>query len=325
MIDKTTDMNALISVIVPCYKVEKYLSRCVDSILAQTYNNLEIWLVDDGSPDRCGEICDEYANNDLRIKVIHKENGGLSDARNVAIDRAQGEWITFVDSDDYITDDYIETLYSLARKYNSQVSVANYQMVKDGDSVVLTNENIVEEKMDAKYAVEQMFYQERFDNTAWGKLYHRSLFESGIRYPKGLLFEDLPTTYRLFFECEHIAITSKKVYYYLLRPTSIEGAYSPRKVDSMLEVLKLMEKNMKQLCWVEDAYRCRTFSFVLHIFLTTPKEDAHYDYMVNYIKRNRCAVLFNRKARKKARFAALLSYCGLSCLKYTFVFVNKRS
>ena len=101
----------LISIIVPCYNVEQYLPKCIESILAQTYRNLEILLVDDGSPDRCGEICDEYAKKDSRIKVILKPNGGLSDARNAALDVMQGEWVTCVDSDDFIIPDYVSTLY----------------------------------------------------------------------------------------------------------------------------------------------------------------------------------------------------------------------
>lgn len=110
-------MEPLISIIIPIYNVEKYLRRCVDSILCQSYHNLEIWLVDDGSPDGCPAICDEYAGKDKRVKVIHKKNGGLSDARNVAIDVATGEYICFVDSDDYVASTYVETLYALIDKY----------------------------------------------------------------------------------------------------------------------------------------------------------------------------------------------------------------
>ena len=320
-----TDNFPLISIIVPCYKVEQYLPKCVDSILAQTYANLEIWLVDDGSPDSCGKICDEYAKHDSRIKVIHKENGGLSDARNVAIDKATGEWLTFIDSDDYVAHDYVKTLYELVCQHNCEMSVAGFQVIYD--NVALKNEkdyHISVEIMDATCAVEKMFYQEKFDNMAWGKLYHKSLFESGIRFPKGLLFEDLATTYRLLFECKRVVVTSRKIYYYLLRPTSIEGSYSPRKVESMIEILKMMENNMKQLYVVKDAWVCRMFSFVLHIFLYTPKLAPNYTFMIKYIKKYRKEVLLNRNARKKARIAALLSYSGVSLLKCVFEFVNKR-
>lgn len=120
----------LISVIVPCYNVEEYLPKCVESILNQTYRNLEIFLVNDGSLDRSGEICDEYVVKDTRIKVIHKENGGLSDARNVALDIMTGEYVTFVDSDDYVAEDYVEYLYKLIEENGVKLSVSWHQEFK---------------------------------------------------------------------------------------------------------------------------------------------------------------------------------------------------
>ena len=121
--------NELISIVIPIYNVEKYIEKCLDSVIKQTYKNIEIILVDDGSPDNCGKICDSYANNDKRIQVIHKENGGLSDARNVGIERANGKYITFVDSDDYIELDYIEYLYTLIKKYNTKISFCKVNVV----------------------------------------------------------------------------------------------------------------------------------------------------------------------------------------------------
>ena len=109
-------LQPLISVIVPCYNVEEYLPKCIESILNQTYRNLEILLVDDGSPDNCGRICDEYAAKDSRIRIIHKKNGGLSDARNAALDVMTGEYVTFIDSDDYVSDDYVEYLYKIIKE-----------------------------------------------------------------------------------------------------------------------------------------------------------------------------------------------------------------
>lgn len=153
----------LVSVIVPCYKVEQYLPKCI--IVAQTYENLEIWLVDDGSPDRCGEICDEYAEKDNRIKVIHKENGGLSDARNVAIDKTTGEWITFVDSDDYVTEDYVEVLYRLVERYHCKAAVTQHYYISENGKVTYSPFNTGEEVMDTVSAIETMFYQERCEST----------------------------------------------------------------------------------------------------------------------------------------------------------------
>ena len=207
----------LISVIVPVYKVEPYLRRCVDSILSQTYTHLEIFLVDDGSPDNCGKICDEYAQKDNRIKVIHKKNGGLSDARNVAIDVAKGEYITFVDSDDFIACDYVETLYNLVEKYQCKVGVAWLRIFHEGCEAGINQPPYIEKVFDRIEGIEKMFYQELFDTAAWGKIYHRSLFKTGIRYPFGLIYEDLPTTYLLFLQADKIAFCNRVIYNYLLR------------------------------------------------------------------------------------------------------------
>lgn len=133
-------LQPLISVIVPCYNVEEYLPKCIESILNQTYRNLEILLVDDGSPDNCGRICDEYAAKDSRIRIIHKKNGGLSDARNAALDVMTGEYVTFIDSDDYVSDDYVEYLYKIIKESGVKLSVSSYQtFVDDSSAEICTN------------------------------------------------------------------------------------------------------------------------------------------------------------------------------------------
>lgn len=129
----------LISIIVPVYNVEKYLKECIDSVISQTYKNLEIILVDDGSTDKSGEICDEYSKKDSRIKVIHKENGGLSDARNVALDIAKGEYIGFVDSDDYVEKDMFETLYKLAEEHNTEISSISFYKTLENEIIDVRN------------------------------------------------------------------------------------------------------------------------------------------------------------------------------------------
>ena len=316
-------VSPLISVIVPIYKVEKYLDKCVESIINQTYSKIEIILVDDGSPDRCGQMCDEYAIKDNRIKVIHKKNGGLSDARNVAIDIAAGEWITFVDSDDYITDDYIETLYNLVVKNHCEVSVALHSCFMDGQEPTCKNKPIIEKIYQPLEAVEQMFYQEQFDTAAWAKLYHRRLFESGIRYPKGLLFEDLPTTYRLMLISNWVAFINKDVYFYCLRSSSIEGApYNPKKFNSAMNISKLMDADLANKKELEKAYRCRKFSFYFHILLSMPTDIEERKVLLDYIKANRFKVLTDSHARKKARLSAMVSYLGFKIVR--LLLLNKR-
>ena len=318
-------MKPLISIIVPVYNVEAYLAKCVDSILAQTYTNLEIFLVNDGSSDCCGKLCDEYAKEDKRIKVIHKKNGGLSDARNVAIDVATGEFITFIDSDDYVTDDYIMTLYSLIEKYECKVSIALYNTFVEGSKPKVVNRVYREDCQTNIKAIEEMFYQEKYDTASWAKLYHSSLFATGIRYPKGIVYEDLATTYLLIFQSDKVAFCNRRIYNYLLRRDSIEGSsFSSKKMDSALKVCELMESHLDILGKVMQAYQCRMMSFFFHLLLKMPDGYEHRNMLYKRIKAIRWSVLCNSRARKKARVASLLSYLGLGSVKGVFHLIDKR-
>lgn len=318
-------MKPLISIIVPVYNVETYLAKCVDSILAQTYPNLEIFLVNDGSSDCCGKLCDEYAKEDKRIKVIHKKNGGLSDARNVAIDVATGEFITFIDSDDYVTDDYIMTLYSLIEKYECKVSIALYNTFVEGSKPKVVNRVYREDCQTNIKAIEEMFYQEKYDTASWAKLYHSSLFATGIRYPKGIVYEDLATTYLLIFQSDKVAFCNRRIYNYLLRRDSIEGSsFSSKKMDSALKVCELMESHLDILGKVMQAYQCRMMSFFFHLLLKMPDGYEHRNMLYKRIKAIRWSVLCNSRARKKARVASLLSYFGLGVVKGVFHLIDRR-
>lgn len=315
----------LISVIVPCYRVEKYLSQCVNSILVQTYENLEIWLVNDGSPDRCGEICDEYSIKDSRIKVIHKENGGLSDARNVAINKSTGEWITFVDSDDFIAPDYIATLFRLAVENDCKCSVVQPVAFLDGEQPSPNYYNSYE-VLSSTDAIAAMFYQTKLDTSAWNKLYHRSLFETGIRYPKGYLFEDNPTTYRLFALCDKIAVSQKQLYYYRLREGSIEGQdFTSNKLNQGLGIIRMMELYPEITNKVHKAFRCKQASLAFHFIMKMPSDYEKKDDLWKYVTDNRWMVIWNNDARMKTRIGCLLSYLGIPFVKKVFKIISKRS
>lgn len=302
--------NPLISVIIPIYNVEKYLRRCVDSVLSQTYKNLEVWLVDDGSPDGCPAICDEYAERDNRVKVIHKRNGGLADARNVALDRATGDYIVCVDSDDYISTTHIEGLYKLIVDNNADVAVNTSCSFLEGTEPKLDKADSKVYTYDSLHAVETMFYQEKFDTSAWGKMYKLELFND-VRYPKGLLFEDLPTTYKLLLKAKKVAFQNIQSYYYFLRADSIEGAaFSPKKLDSGLQLMSMMDKDCAMLLPIIKSYDCRMVSFSFHLMLQMPKGYEHRKDFENRIKSVRWEVLTDKQARKKARIACLLSYLG---------------
>lgn len=235
-------MNDLVSIIVPVYKVEKYLKKCVDSILNQTYSNFEIILVDDGSPDRCGDICDEYQKKDQRVKVIHKANGGLSDARNVGISASSGQFISFLDSDDWIHNRFIETLYNLLIINNADVSIANFIKIYSDDipsinapSVIYQYSNIdALNQIYGKYGVQMI--------VAWGKLFKRELF-SDINFPVGKIHEDEFTVYKLLYKANKIIFTTEPLIYYRQRSNSITGQCF--NLSNKLNVIEALEERAR--------------------------------------------------------------------------------
>ncbi len=221
-----------ISVIVPIYKVEKYLYRCVDSILAQTYRDLEVILVDDGSPDRCPEICDAYARKDNRVKVIHKPNGGLSDARNAGLAIAAGEWLAFVDSDDWIEQDMYEILLRNAQQYGAEISVGgvNDEYQEEGKVTVFKSTFDGEESVECLSPVQAMRKHLTGSWAAWDKIYKRSVFE-GISFPVGEINEDEPIMLKLLDRCTNVVYTNRVFYHYIHRPESITtSSFSPKKL-----------------------------------------------------------------------------------------------
>lgn len=223
--------NALITVVVPIYKVEAYLDECVQSILKQTYSNLEIILVDDGSPDRCGEMCEIYAEKDARVKVIHQKNKGLSGARNSAIDIATGEYITFVDSDDYLKEDMIEALYNEIIQYGAEMAVTVLESFFE-DGTKSTNPH--GEKIfvyTKEKALDCFLFNDYLTPCVCGKLYSISLWKS-VRCPEGKLFEDQFTTYKLIDQCKKIVFDTTPRYYYRKRVGSIgHSSFSKRTYD----------------------------------------------------------------------------------------------
>ena len=261
----------LISVIVPVYRVEEYLERCVKSILSQTYKNLEVILVDDGSPDQCPAICDACAEKDARVKVIHQENKGLSGARNAGLDAASGEYLAFVDSDDYVSPHFIEELYQLLQDTGCAIGQCRFSYVK-GDGLV--------EEGDSAFCIyrgeslmEQLYGPEEKATcfvVAWNKLYRAELFkETGIRYPEGRIHEDEATTYRLFHEAKKLAFLDRALYgYYTENGGSITSVFSAKRLQWLTaheERIAFFKKNGYEKL-LPAAYRklcdaCITFYF----------------------------------------------------------------
>lgn len=210
-----------ISVIVPVYKVEKYLNKCIDSILAQTFEDFELILVDDGSPDRCGEICDEYARRDNRIKVIHKENGGVSSARNAGLDIARGKYVNFIDSDDWIEKEALETLYKLSSQTGADIVQGKGSIVKDELEVKLIKKRSFNEYSNIEALYELFNYKNgEIRIVAFNKLYLRKLFKY-LRYPEGKIYEDEYLTPRLIYKANKILVVNSQLYHYRLSENSI--------------------------------------------------------------------------------------------------------
>ena len=223
----------LISIIVPIYKVEPYLDRCVRSIAEQTYQNLEIILVDDGSPDSCPAICDAWAERDSRIKVVHKKNGGLSDARNAGLAIATGEYVSFIDSDDSIAPEFIAKLYEAMVETGAQVAeCATDYVAEDGTVLRLRNAADVRE-MGKIEALRRLVQENGVYQTVWNKLYRREIIE-GIPFAVGKLNEDEFWTWQVLDRTEKLAIVSEPLYHYLQRGSSIIGVgYNLRRLDGL--------------------------------------------------------------------------------------------
>lgn len=262
-----------ISVIVPVYRVEPYLRRCVDSILSQTFTDFELILVDDGSPDNCGTICDEYALKDSRVLVIHKQNGGLSDARNAGIDIAQGNYLTFVDSDDWVHPHYLELLIQAIQNSGAAVSVCGFQKVDTHSQDSSRRPNTV--PTPAVMGAEDFFLQHQWDfNYAWGKLYRQEYFAE-VRYPVGKNFEDTFTTYKILFAGRRVAFIDHSLYYYFYNP---EGISHSRWTPSELVVMEGIREQIRY--YREHGYQ-RALEKEKWLYVN------HYAYQISRIRENR--------------------------------------
>lgn len=243
-------MNPLISVIVPIYNVEKYLARCVDSIVNQTYKNLEIILVDDGSPDRCPQMCDDYAEKDSRIKVVHKKNGGLSDARNAGMAVATGEYISFIDSDDYVSDDFFECLLDVMNKENSDIAECSVVKLYEDNRFDEFSDDLSVKTYDTQDAMSALIAENPFHQHVWNKLYKTELIKD-IPYAVGKLNEDEFWTYQVFGRANKVSKLNKTMYYYFQRNSSIMGVgYNIRRLDALegkANRQKYIENNFPEL------------------------------------------------------------------------------
>ena len=239
-------MNKLISIIVPIYNVELYLKRCIDSILNQTYTNSEIILVDDGSLDNCPQICDDYEKKDSRIKVIHKENGGLSEARNVGLKMASGDYISFIDSDDYIDNTMYEKMINKLLEYNADIVECGTNYVYDNQVVKYKGANI-EKECNAENALKGLILGDSFQQTVWNKIYKKNIIQD-ILFEKGKINEEDIWTYIVFSRCNKLVSITEPLYFYIQRANSIMGQnYSIKRLDGV-------EARYRRLIFIKNNY-----------------------------------------------------------------------
>lgn len=312
----------LVSVIVPVYNVKSYLEECYDSICCQSYQNIEIILVDDGSTDGSGELCDDLATRDARTVVLHKENGGLSDARNAGLRMAKGDWISFIDSDDYVSPVFIEVLLNAVVETGCEIAAIPFgKPFKDGEECVLVDslDPVAPAKPLASHSVQRLMLYQALDTGAQWRLYARAPL--GIDpFPVGLYYEDLASIYKIIHRVDKVAVVdSRELYAYRMRGNSIiRQSYSHLKGASALKISGDLYENICN--WypeLSDAAASRCLSvcrmvFAQAISASTASESAESDAdeLWSVIKRFRATVLKDSKARKRERFAAFIACLG---------------
>lgn len=295
----------LISVIIPVYKVEQYLDRCLKSVVNQTYKNLEIILVDDGSPDRCPKMCDEWAEKDQRISVIHKENNGLGAARNSGIDNSNGVYITFIDSDDWISNDYIEQLYHHLSEYQADMAIGGYVKTDTYTTEIFeerANKDVVLTQKEFLLKLMKVNTQENVQY-AWGRI-QRNFRDTTLRFPEDVIDEDVPTTFEYAIkECSEVVMFSKPIYAYFENNASILRQKFTRKRFDLITVWERAYKLSKQQADKEIIHYARLSVYranfgVLCNICTKPIDESDADYIaehemkaLNVVKKHRKELL----------------------------------
>ena len=265
----------LVSIIIPVYNVEDYLKRCVDSIIGQTYKNIEIILIDDGSTDKSGNICDDYLKADKRIKVIHKKNGGLSDARNFGLNISQGDYVCFVDSDDFVSELYVEKLLENSLRTGADVCACNFYYIDE-----FNKKWIKAEKQEKIYksdeAIKDIFtVKQNTEVMVWNKIYKKELLDKNdIKFPVGKIHEDNFTTYKIYDKANYVSLINDKLYYYYQRSDSIMGKAFNKKRFDILIALKEIKKYFSKDNRLQKEVQCN--ELLINISLLNNMIKANY-------------------------------------------------
>ena len=323
----------LISVIVPVYKVEPYLDECIKSISNQTHRNLEIILVDDGSPDRCPQICDDWAKKDPRVRVIHQKNSGSSAARNAGLDIAVGDYIGFVDSDDYIDPDMYRQLLCALKDTTVEACCCSFFRVFDNGRVLADKYAFKTDRiMNVQQAIDASFYK-RISNAVWGKLYRRTVFEA-VRFPVGETNEDYPVMVPTIIKAKGMALINKALYYYRKRDGSVTslGHTAPTGAQYLYNNLLLIGEQIAQNgigCKKSYAFFVARNAFDMALIMEKHKEklDANFQILLNQyrtmLRKTFCQYIFSKFSSLKDKILCLMIIT--KALRLIYRILNKKS
>lgn len=319
----------LISVIVPIYNVEMYLKRCIDSILQQSYTNFELILIDDGSIDNCPKICDQYALQDNRIKVIHKKNGGLSDARNRGLNLAEGKYVTFIDSDDKVSRYFLEYLYLAISNNDCEIAICDFINFSSENEInydVVYNNGNTYSPEEMLWKIYSNCHHEYIESTvAWNKMYKKELFDD-ISFPIGKIHEDEATTYKLYWKAKKIVKIPCKLYFYFYNK---DGIMNKKFNSNRLDYLEALNDRYDFYNYLDKKELADYTAKLLYIYivdygsLSYEKLSNYYEFrkkLIEHYKRYRLKLLLSNIS-VKCKFRIVLSYLHFDFLVRT---IHKR-
>lgn len=299
-----------VSIIIPVYNTEKHLRRCVESVLNQTYQDLEVLLIDDGSIDSSGDICDEYAHNDKRVKCIHSINQGVAHARNLGLDNATGEYIVFVDSDDYVLSRYVENLIDGVLKNNSDVSISMFKRISENQIETEKSENGNTVTWQKDQAIINMMLARGTDSCVCCKLFNRLIF-SNERFNEELsVAEDMEFFYRIFSSANRICFSSTVDYMYVQYAGSSINSLSEDKINSLSIFESLLKTEQNEL--VRNAICSKYISTCFHFLTIAGKKNDTKKVLIDIIKEYRHRIIWKRTIALKVRIALFLSFISFN-------------
>ena len=307
----------LISIVVPIYNVAEYLPRCLDSILAQTYKNFEVILVNDGSTDKSKQICQDYSRKDKRFILINKKNGGVSSARNTGIDRAKGDYVTFVDPDDYADDDYLEVLFRTMKRHGADISACGHITRYEASGATISSACGKQRVLTPEEAIRAMLY-ETYDGlgvSLWAKLFSKNVFD-GVRFPEGRIFEDTAIVFELIGAAKSISTDLHSKYNYMMRSDSITNCDFDKSKLDMLDATKYAcEKAVEQFPSLRQAAKSR----MVYAYLSTLSQASKSTIrpgkkttkaLIKYVRRYGLPLLFNKNVKSRNKIGIITTLFG---------------